>query len=106
MEAWPSWTSGQCVNRWREAGRRNGFLPACPASSGCSRSCWLPSDYGVLACGVTQRTREIGVRMALGAQRREVLGFVLHGGMKLVSLGIVLGLAGAFALTRFLRAVL
>jgi putative ABC transport system permease protein len=62
--------------------------------------------YGVLACTVTQRTREIGIRTALGAQRPEVIGLVLRQGMKLTGLGILIGLAGAFGLTRLIRSLL
>ncbi|HWA86788.1 MAG TPA: ABC transporter permease [Opitutus sp.] len=62
--------------------------------------------YGVIAYSVTQRTQEIGIRMAIGAQRRDVLGLVLSAGLKLVALGIVLGLAGAWALTRLLQNLL
>jgi putative ABC transport system permease protein len=62
--------------------------------------------YGVIAYSVAQRTQEIGIRMAIGAQRRDVLGLVLLGGLKLVALGVALGLAGALALTRLLQAFL
>ena len=62
--------------------------------------------YGVLAYNVTQRTREIGIRMALGAQRREVLGLIVGQGMRLALIGVGLGLVAALVLSRVLRTLL
>jgi predicted permease len=59
--------------------------------------------FGVLAYTVSQRTHEIGIRMALGANRGSVLRMILRQGMTLVVLGVVLGLAGAYVLTKYLE---
>ncbi len=62
--------------------------------------------YGVLSYSVSQRTNEIGIRMALGAQPRHVLRLVLKQGMMLVGMGIVIGLGGGFVATRLIAGLL
>ena len=62
--------------------------------------------YGVLSYGVTQRAREIGLRMALGASGSSVVGMVVRHGLALTGIGIALGLAGSWAATRSLKNLL
>ena len=72
-----------------------------------SHCCSLPLGiYGVIAYGVTQRTQEIGIRMALGAQRGDVLRMVVRQALVLVAVGIAIGGAGALLLTRVMAGLL
>src|SRR6185312_11498554 len=61
--------------------------------------------YGVMAYAVTQRTREIGVRMALGASRSDVLRLIVVHGMKMAGIGLVAGIIGALAVARLMASL-
>lgn len=62
--------------------------------------------YGVMAYSFSQRTHEIGIRIALGAQRMDILRLAVGEGMRLVIIGLAFGLVGAAVLTRFVRTML
>jgi putative ABC transport system permease protein len=62
--------------------------------------------YGVISHGVTERTHEIGVRMALGAERRHVLSLVVRQGLTMAVVGTAIGMAGALALARTIQSLL
>jgi ABC-type antimicrobial peptide transport system permease subunit len=62
--------------------------------------------YGVMSYGVSQRTREIGIRMALGARAGDVLGMILSGAVRVMAIGIGIGLLAAALVTRVLGSVL
>ena len=76
------------------------------AFSGIALALSVVGIYGVTAYNVAQRTREIGLRIALGAQRSELLGAVLRQGMLLVACGVATGVIASVALTRFLATML
>jgi putative ABC transport system permease protein len=62
--------------------------------------------YGVMAYSVTQRTHEIGIRMALGAQQKDVLALVVRQGMVMTAIGVAIGLGGAFLATNLMASLL
>ncbi|MDQ6623766.1 MAG: hypothetical protein M3Y86_09840, partial [Verrucomicrobiota bacterium] len=87
---WPSWMGAVLLGGF-------GLLALVLASMGV---------YGVMAYSVSRRTREIGIRMALGAQTSEVLHLILRQGMGIAAIGLTSGLIAAFGATRLLAALL
>jgi putative ABC transport system permease protein len=84
--------------------RFNALLLACFAALALTLT--VVGIYGVMSYAVAQRTHEIGIRMALGAQREDVLKLVVSQGLRLTSIGVAAGILGALALTRFLSNLL
>ena len=87
---WPSWMGAVLLGAF-------GMLALVLASMGV---------YGVMVYSVSQRTRELGIRMALGAQTSEVVNLVLRQGMSIAAIGLAIGLLAAFAATRLVGALL
>lgn len=89
-----------------EVGQRRLLLALLGSFAGVSVLLALIGIYGVIAYSVTQRTQEIGIRRALGAQQRDILRLVMGQGLVLSVMGIALGLGGAFAATRVMQSLL
>jgi putative ABC transport system permease protein len=90
----------------RSLGDRRFSLALLVAFAALAVSLALVGIYGVMSYSVAQRTREIGIRMALGAAQSRVLGLVIAQGARLAALGVAIGIASALALSRVLRTLL
>jgi predicted permease len=99
VKAMPERLSASMVNR-------RAAVWICLVFAGLAMTLSAIGIYGVLAYTVTQRTREFGIRLALGAQGRDVVGMVLGHGLKLAALGLAIGIGGAAALTRLMTTML
>ena len=88
------------------AANRRGILWLLGAFAGIALLLSAVGIYGMLAYDVTQRTKEIGIRGAIGATRGQIVALILQQGLLKAGLGLVLGLAGALALSRFLEKLL
>ena len=97
-------TLEQIRNEWLASPRLTAILITLFA--GLALVITLAGISGVMALTVSQRTREIGVRIALGAQRSNVLGLVLREGLQVLAFGLLLGLVGALSATRIMRSLL
>ncbi len=104
LAVWETRTMDERVALWIAPRRFNALLLGCFAFVALILA--AVGIYGVMAYSVTQRTHEIGLRMALGAQARDVLRLVVGQGMLLTSIGIVVGMAAAFLLTRVMSSLL
>jgi putative ABC transport system permease protein len=89
-----------------DAGHNRPILSLLAGFAGVAVLLALTGLYGVIAYTVAQRTREVGIRCALGAQHADILRLVLGQGLRLAIAGIVLGVGGGLALTRFLKSLL
>jgi ABC-type antimicrobial peptide transport system permease subunit len=87
-------------------GQRRFYLMLLSLFAAVSMALAVVGIYGVIAYGVQQRRREIGIRLALGASVRRVMTMILSDGLRLVGVGVVLGLVGALTLTRVLSTLL
>jgi ABC-type antimicrobial peptide transport system permease subunit len=85
---------------------RRAAMTICLVFAGLALALSAIGIYGVLAYTVTQRTREFGIRLALGAGGREVVGMVIGQGVRLAAIGLGIGIAGAIALTRLMTTML
>ena len=101
-------TSVRTMDQWvsREAASRRFVLQLIGVFALIAIALAVVGLYGVVSYWTRQRTHEVGIRMALGAEKRDVLRMVVEQGLKLSLIGVVIGVAGAFALTRFLSSLL
>ena len=97
-------TDVRTMDQWvaKEAASRRFMLQLIGAFALIALALTVAGIYGVLSYWMRQRTHEIGIRMALGAQKADVLRLVLGQGLKLVLVGVAIGIVGALALTRFM----
>jgi putative ABC transport system permease protein len=87
-------------------GNRRAAMWLCLVFAGLAMALSAIGIYGVLAYTVTQRTREFGIRLALGAEGRDVVNMVIGYGVKLAVIGLAIGIGGAIALTRLMTEML